>query len=49
MSVFQDCGRSEERSVAPRNRLDPEVTIYASLLFQYVGVLHELSVSHFDI
>lgn len=48
-SVFQDCNRNEECSVAPGNRLDPEVPIYASLLFQSVGVLHELSVSHFDI
>lgn len=39
----------EECSVSPWNRLDPEVTIYASLFFQSVGVLHELSVSHFDI
>lgn len=48
-SVFQYYGRSEECSVAPGSRLDPEVTIYASFLFQSVGVLHELSVSHFDI
>lgn len=41
--------RNEECSAPPGSRLDPEVTIYATLLFQSVGVLHELSVSHFDI
>lgn len=47
--VYSRTAVEVKRSVAPKNRLDPEVTIYASLLFQSVGVLHELSVSHFDI